>query len=62
MQSKQRDNHDPLETCDVIPTYWNLNLDKEFRTLETLNRAVACWTDALQNVSVIMSLGMQRLN
>ncbi|PNF23528.1 hypothetical protein B7P43_G05592 [Cryptotermes secundus] len=49
MQSQQQDNHDPLETCDVTPAYRNLSLENESKTLETLNKAVTCWTNALQN-------------
>jgi hypothetical protein len=54
MQSQQQDNHDPLETCDVTPAYKNLSLENESRILETLNKAIACWTNALQNVSLMM--------
>jgi hypothetical protein len=54
MQPKQPDNHDPLETCDVTPAYTSLNLENESRTLENLNKAVSCWSSALQNVSLVM--------
>jgi hypothetical protein len=54
VQSQQQDNYDPLETCDVTPAYKNLSLENESKTLETLNKAVACWTSALQNVSLMM--------
>jgi hypothetical protein len=53
-ESQQEDNHDPLETCDVTPAYRHLNLGNETKTLETLNKAVVCWTSALQNVSLIL--------
>ena len=54
IQSQQEDNHDPLETCDVTPAYRHLNLENETKMLETLNKAVVCWTGALQNVSLIL--------
>jgi hypothetical protein len=54
LQSQQEDNHDPLETCDVTPAYRYLNLENETQTLETLNKAVVCWTNALKNVSLIL--------
>jgi hypothetical protein len=54
IHSQQEDNHDPLETCDVTPAYRHLNLENETKTLETLNKAVVCWTSALQNVSLIL--------
>jgi len=54
IESQQEDNHDPLETCDVTPAYRHLNLENETKMLETLNKAVVCWTSALQNVSLIL--------
>jgi len=54
IESQQEDNHDPLETCDVTPAYRHLNLENEIKTLENLNKAVVCWTSALQKVSLIL--------
>lgn len=54
IQSQQEDNHDPLETCDITPAYRHLNLKNETKTLETLNKAVVCWTSALENVRLIL--------
>jgi hypothetical protein len=51
IEPQQKDNHNPLDMCDVTPAYVHLNLENETKTLETLNKAVVCWTSALQNVS-----------
>ncbi|XP_069679474.1 uncharacterized protein [Periplaneta americana] len=49
IEDEQEDNPDPLQTCNVIPAYANLNLENESRLLENLNKAVGAWILSLVN-------------
>ncbi|PSN52180.1 hypothetical protein C0J52_06084 [Blattella germanica] len=45
--SQDDDNPDPLEKCDVIPAYKNLNIENESALLNILDEALVSWCNAM---------------